>query len=294
MIPRFDTLTSFERDSSGSGISFGDFAANLMRQPNRRQWHRHDYFELFYFEHGTGMHRNDFQDYPVASPALVFVNAGHVHAWPESQFLRGRMLSFDAGFIWNPGSLHRPGTLFLPPAPVVLALDAPGAESVGGLFRRISAEWEERREDWREALRACLQLVLIEASRVHAAQAVAPVADRAADRVCRGFLLQLEQCVSAATTPRLLAGRLGLSTDHLSAVLREVTGKSAGRHIQDRLNLEARRLLAHSQLDVAEIAWHLGFADVSYFGRVFRQREGMTPGQFRKLAREGQSGTSEK
>ena len=46
--------------------------------------------------------------------------------------------------------------------------------------------------------------------------------------------------------------------------------------------LEARRLLAHSHLDVAEVAWYLGYRDVSYFGRVFRRKEGLTPGQFRK------------
>jgi AraC-like DNA-binding protein len=282
-IPRFDILTNLVRDEEGNGFSFGDFAVNVRSQPNRTLLHRHDYPELFFFYRGTGSHRNDFQDYSVRSPCLVFVDAGHVHAWPDAARLRGDMLSFDAGFALYGQSMEKTPALFLPPAPVVIPLQRTGAEAAQQLFSRIRHEWEKRGEGWLRAVRSCLHLLHVDAVRAHARMQAGPApADNAATRLCREFLLLLEKNLHAATGPGKLAAGLGVSADHLSATLREATGKSAAQHIQDRLMLEARRLLAHSRLDVSEIAYHLGYADVSYFGRVFRRNQRMTPGEFRK------------
>ena len=282
-IPRFDTLTTLVRDEEGNGFSFGDFAENIRQQPNRTRLHRHDYFELFYFHRGPGTHANDFQVFTVTAPALVFVNAGHVHAWPDAVRLRGDMLSFDAGFLPHGSAAEPAGALFLPPAPVVIPLHKSEAASVAALFARIRSEWDQRQPGWLRSIRASLSLLHVDAVRAHTRQVPATAtADKAATRLCREFLLLLEQHLHAATNPGKLAAALTVSTDHLSATLRAATGKSAAQHIQERLMLEARRLLAHSHLDVAEIAWHLGYRDVSYFGRVFRRKEGLTPGQFRK------------
>src|SRR5687767_12579276 len=122
-IPRFDSLTTLVRDEEGHGIALGDFAVNVRNQPDRTRLHRHSYPELFYFYRGTGSHRNDFHDYAVRSPALVFVDAGHVHAWPDAARLRGDMLSFDAGFALHGSPVENSAALFLPPAPVVMPLN---------------------------------------------------------------------------------------------------------------------------------------------------------------------------
>ena len=282
-IPRFDTLTTLVRDKEGNGFSFGDFAENIRQQPNRTRLHRHDYLELFFFHGGAGTHTNDFQEFAVTWPALVFVNAGHVHAWPDAVRLRGDMLSFDAGFLPHGSAEEHTAALFLPPAPVVIPLNKAEAASVAALFARIRAEWDQRQPDWLRSIRASLSLLHVDAVRAHSRQAPAPAeGDKAATRLGREFLLLLEKNLHAATTPGKLAAALTVSTDHLSAALRAATGKSAAQHIQERLMLEARRLLAHSHLDVAEVAWYLGYRDVSYFGRVFRRKEGLTPGQFRK------------
>jgi AraC-like DNA-binding protein len=281
-IPRYDSLTTLVRDEEGHGIALGDFAENVRNQPDRTRLHRHDYPELFYFYRGTGSHLNDFREYAVRSPSLVFVGAGHVHAWPDAARLRGDMLSFDTGFALRAGSMEKSAALFLPPAPVVIPLNRPEAATVRQLFLRIRDEWCERGSDWLRALRACLSLLHVEAVRAHVRRrSGAEPPDNSATRLCREFLLLLEKSVDARTTPRRLAAALGVSTDHLSATLRGITGKSAARHIHERLLLEARRLLAHSHLDVAEIAWHLGYEDASYFGRVFRRHEGIAPGHFR-------------
>lgn len=282
-IPRFDTLTTFVRDAEGNGFSPGDFAENIRQQPDRTRLHRHDFLELFYFHRGEGSHQNDFRDYTVRSPALVFVDAGHVHSWADAARLRGDMVSFDAAFALHESAAEKTPALFLPPAPVVIPLNKTEAAAVELTFLRIRQEWQQRSPEWLRAIRSCVRLLHVDALRAHARrQPGTEPQDHAAARLSREFLLLLDRHVNAETRPAKLATALKVSADHLSATLRAETGKTAQEHIQDRLLLEARRLLAHSRLDVAEIAYELGYADGSYFGRVFRRHQGMSPGQFRK------------
>ena len=217
------------------------------------------------------------------SPALVFVDAGHVHSWADAARLRGDMVSFDAAFALHESAASKTPALFLPPAPVVIPLNKAGAAAVELTFQRIRQEWQQRGTEWLRAIRSCVRLLHVDALRAHTrTQPGAEPQDHAAARLSREFLLLLEKNVNAETRPAKLAAALKVSVDHLSAMLRAETGKTAQEHMQNRLSLEARRLLAHSRLDVAEIAYELGYADVSYFGRVFRRHQGVSPGQFRK------------
>lgn len=52
--------------------------------------------------------------------------------------------------------------------------------------------------------------------------------------------------------------------------------------IKNRITLEAKRLLAHTQLLVKEIGYKLGYEDTSYFSRLFAQQTGTTPHLFRQ------------
>jgi len=48
--------------------------------------------------------------------------------------------------------------------------------------------------------------------------------------------------------------------------------------------VEAKRLLAYSNLTIAEIGYRIGYEDPNYFARFFRQKSGLSPGRYRKLA----------
>jgi AraC-like DNA-binding protein len=54
--------------------------------------------------------------------------------------------------------------------------------------------------------------------------------------------------------------------------------------VRQRLTLEAKRLLAHSDLTAAQIAFGLGFEDPAYFARFFRREAGLPPTAFRARA----------
>ncbi len=77
------------------------------------------------------------------------------------------------------------------------------------------------------------------------------------------------------------AAMLHLSADHFSEVIKEQSGKTAITHIHERILVEAKRLLLHTDVSVKEAADQLGFEDAAYFNRWFRRLAGTTPLQYR-------------
>lgn len=77
------------------------------------------------------------------------------------------------------------------------------------------------------------------------------------------------------------AERLGCSVRTLTRASLAVTGRTAKQAVDDRVALEARRLLACTPLSVAEIGRRLGFPEPTNFGRFFHREAGASPGAFR-------------
>jgi AraC-like DNA-binding protein len=61
---------------------------------------------------------------------------------------------------------------------------------------------------------------------------------------------------------------------------------SAKAFISARINLEAKRLLAHTVLPVSVIAERLGFEEATHFSKFFKRNTGCTPTEFRLRARQ--------
>ncbi|MFI1069342.1 helix-turn-helix domain-containing protein [Streptomyces puniciscabiei] len=81
------------------------------------------------------------------------------------------------------------------------------------------------------------------------------------------------------------AHALGYSVRTLTRATRSATGTGAKVFIDDRVLLEARRLLWHTDLPAAAVGDRLGFPGATVFTRFFRRRTGETPAAFRARAR---------
>lgn len=83
-------------------------------------------------------------------------------------------------------------------------------------------------------------------------------------------------------TPGDFSGQLSIHVNHLNRSLKEVTGKTTSRLIAERISQEARALLKHTDWSISEIAWCLGFDELSHFIRFFRKIFKQSPKNFRK------------
>lgn len=81
------------------------------------------------------------------------------------------------------------------------------------------------------------------------------------------------------------AHQLGYSVRTLTRASQVATGHGAKHFIHERVLLEAKRLLAHTELTSTAIAGHIGMSDPTAFGKFFRHRTGETPATFRDRVR---------
>jgi len=82
-------------------------------------------------------------------------------------------------------------------------------------------------------------------------------------------------------TVRQLAERVKLSPSYLSDLLKRETGRNAQEYIHYLLIEEAKNRLVHSDTTINEIAYSLGFVYPQYFNKLFKQKTGKTPMEFR-------------
>jgi AraC-like DNA-binding protein len=99
--------------------------------------------------------------------------------------------------------------------------------------------------------------------------------------ITKSFKAALENDYKKVKNPADYARRLNISTPYLNECVKATTGRSVSIHIQQRIILEAKRLLFHSNRSVKEIAGELGYDDYSYFTRLFVKVVGSTPIAFR-------------
>jgi AraC family transcriptional regulator, transcriptional activator of pobA len=79
------------------------------------------------------------------------------------------------------------------------------------------------------------------------------------------------------------ASLLNISPNHLNRIVKEITGKSPTLWIDETLILEAKVLLYQTDYSISQVAEELGIFDQSYFSRLFKKYQGITPLSFRKM-----------
>lgn len=82
--------------------------------------------------------------------------------------------------------------------------------------------------------------------------------------------------------PSFYAEQLNVHPNHLNAVIKRITGQTAGAVIQAQLVLQAKAMLTQTSLNVKEIAYALQFTEPTHFNAFFRKHLGLTPAQYRK------------
>ncbi len=175
--------------------------------------------------------------------------------------------------IQNPYSGHE---LRLSPADVSFIED---------LFSKMLAEQQQGQTLRNSMLLAYLRVFLIYLSRLYSAQFT--VNEKSDDRY---LLHRFKELVSENFTQyhdvAAYADMLNLSAGHFSELIKKQSGKTPIEHIHDRLLLEAKRLLFHTESSMKEIAFHLGFEEASYFNRFFKRLTSHTPLAYRGTIRE--------
>lgn len=245
--------------------------------------HRHAFYHLVFITKGSGFHEIDFERHRVRANQIFVMRPGQVHSWKLAKNTRGHVIEFT-----HPSLFATPAekSIFEKvesrlPACVNLRGKAQ-IERVQNLLHLLHEEQTSAHHVGTSTMRNVLMLIYSELAKLVSA---AP-AGRSRDTLgVDAFLDLVDAHFSKEHSVAFYARKLGVSPKNLTMRVSRAIGKSARIVIRDRCLLEAKRLLAYSDVNVSEIGYELGFADPNYFSRLFHQTEKLTPSQFREKSR---------
>lgn len=226
---------------------------------------------------GHGSAEVDFHPLPCHPGTLLRVRAGQV--------LRCGPPSLGAIVVrWASAALH--GFDIDPEAaPTRLELTGADGVAISTGVRQLAMDCEQYRGKSTALLRHQLAALLLRLALLSDSDGGPQPASRSASRTESGtFRLlcrELEQGYQRSRRVEDYADRLGCSVRTLTRACLAVTGRSAKQVVDERVALQARRLLAATDEPVARIGQRLGFAEPTNFGRFFTREVGVSPGSFR-------------
>lgn len=243
--------------------------------------HRHDFNQVIYITGGQGTHVVDFYSLPVKPPMLYFVSAGQVHFWQVEEPLRGFSLHFSPDLLTSTPA-HAAEfdilALFHSLSYRPLRLNPEQASFTQQIMEMVVREYEVYNDE--SVLSAYLQILL--ANFVRLCKELEPeITLSPAAELVRRYKRQVSLHFFEHHSVQFYADQLGVSMAHLSRCVREVTGYTASEIIRQELVIEAKRLLANTDLVVERVSNQLSFNDPAYFGRFFKRETGFSPGAFR-------------
>ncbi len=97
----------------------------------------------------------------------------------------------------------------------------------------------------------------------------------------RQFPIDSPENILKLKSPTDFAQNLSVHVNHLNRAVKEVTGKTTTTHIADRIVKEAKALLVHTDWNVSEIAYSLGFEYPTYFNNFFKKHTELSPKSLR-------------
>ncbi len=142
-----------------------------------------------------------------------------------------------------------------------------------------------------EMLRSLLKRLLIQSTRIAQSQLPEPSISPTHMSVIREYNVLVEKHFREHHHVKDYAALLYKSPKTLANIFPKYTDKSPLAIINDRILLEARRLLIYSDSPTSEIAVSLGYKDPGHFSKFFKKHTGSTPSAYRKLKRAGQAVT---
>lgn len=131
-------------------------------------------------------------------------------------------------------------------------------------------------------LKSYLQLLLAICSREKALQIDNTLIDQPFEKQLLKFQSLIEEHFIQERTPSFYANVLAMSSSSFSKKVKQQFGKTPTKLIQERVVLEAKKLLHLTHKSVKEIATLLNFDDEYYFSRYFKKEVGLPPSQFRE------------
>ena len=242
--------------------------------------HKHDFFVIILFDKASGIHNIDSKDYPINNKEIHILFPGQMHKWQINDGTIGYQLMTERSFFEQFAPYFRFSFTNYQNHPVIKISD----EAFSKLMYEFNAIKEELKSE-----NSLVHLINARAA------VIAAIVSKEAEQIFTEFKVYqsnprfakfnmlIDEFYKEEKSVVFYAEKLHISANYLNILCKKHLKVSATQLIQQRIIIEAKRLLKSGDLSIKEIAFELGFTDHAYFSNFFKAQTDLTPSEFRSL-----------
>lgn len=257
------------------------------------QAHVHSFYEILWFQEGQGRHTVDFAHYDVRPGTIFFLSPGQIHHFDCCDNYRGYAIRMCSDLMKdNAVADSGIGGLFLKynafhtyDSTPCYHIDEATARQLLPLVKEMEEE-SYRQEEFGniDILKSLLCIFLAKVERYGTHERMQRLDTRRPSNLLYvQFRRMVEQEYARKHTVQEYADSLHVAIRTLHKSVNECTGKTPLSVINDRIILEAKRMVRYTDMMIKEISAELGFEDPSYFVKLFKRQTGYLPSDFREM-----------
>lgn len=257
----------------------------LCSQPQQGHYSRRDFYKICLIRGANRYHYAD-KTIEIDGTTLMFFNPLVPYTWERlTGDPTGYFCIFKEGF-FNEKIRGGIGDLpmFQPGGKPSYVLNAVQEANIAGLFEKMLDEigsgyvykFDLIRNYITEMLHSALKMEPSEMLYQHP-DANARITAIFTDMLERQFPIESPSQQFTMRSAKDFADQLSIHVNHLNRAIKLTTGKTTTEHIAERLTSEAKALLKHTNWNVSEIGYCLGFEEPSHFNNFFKKQAAVTP-----------------
>jgi len=249
--------------------------------------HRHNYYTIIWSITATGKHIIDFNEYNIESYSIFFVSPDQVHQIITDPKPTGYVILFTPEFL-EKNSIRND---FIANLKLFKKSDeTPPLQPSGHMIKTLKPFAEQmldafhnKGDMYMESIGAYLKLFLIECNG-HCS--LFPGSNtqiiEVGKTIVKNFKTIVEQNYNRSHQVKFYADSLNVTPNYLNEVIKSSINVSAKDFIQNRLILEAKRMIIFTEKSGKEIGFDLGFDDPSHFSKFFKSNTGQSLQDFKQ------------
>lgn len=242
------------------------------------------FYTLLMAEEGSGLVAIDSQSFEIKKNAVFFVDYNQVFRFSEIKDFKGEVLLFTKSFynlIYTGNRKIKNDTAFSG-LPSMQNFSVKDFASFKSGVQDIKKEFTNPTLLSQEIICLLLKTLMLKLIRKSDDPNCMEFKTDRKNSYLENFKNLVEKNFKELKRTNDYAKELSITANYLNSLVKEKLDISAENFIQNRVILEAERLLLNTHLSVTEISFELGFSDKSHFGKYFKRIMEESPNQFRK------------
>ena len=280
-------IRQFGQEKQSKDVYSNSFSKHIKRNEDLiKTPHKHNFYLCVVFTQGSGIHEIDFNSYKITPGSVFFLKPGQTHFWrftspPEGYIFFHSQEFYNLAF--STKDLTQFPFYYSYKSNPAIHLETPELNEIVTHLKKINTEFYQSFPYKNQKIACLLNITYIDLARYYSlAESNISITSPHYLSMFRKLENTIEAFFKTDKTAKFYAEKLNISTKHLNRITKETVNKTTTELITDRVILESKRLIVHSNNQLSMIAELVGYEDYAYFSKVFKSKTKKTPLEFKK------------